>query len=333
MSDIDKMLEDLEKEINRVNGKNDSEKDQKKVEMQDEEAENGKIDDLEIVETHDEQKEDKKNEKIAKIFISSVAVILAALAIGYVVTRESKKGKVKFISNKPTSSMSDNVTQDSNVKETTNIIENDNVINKNNFENLVSNYVKNNSDKYSNISTGDILKFIALANIDELSENNAELSSQLFNSQSKEEYLNDAAKVIESTVMYDFNVWNKTRSTEDFIKVSDSIIGSQKEQMIKIEDYVNRIADAVNADNAELVNSIVAEFLEDMNSGELSKLDDGVGFVSQIYIAVIADGIAKDYLNQENFDMLQILKGSEKYISNIFAVYDKCNSNGKTLGR
>lgn len=301
MSDIDKMLEDLEKEIN--------------------------------VETHDEQKEDKKNEKIAKIFISSVAVILAALAIGYVVTRESKKGKVKFISNKPTSSMSDNVVQDSNVKETTNIIENDNVINKNNFENLVSNYVKNNSDKYSNISTGDILKFIALANIDELSENNAELSSQLFNSQSKEEYLNDAAKVIGSTVMYDFNVWNKTRSTEDFIKVSDSIIGSQKEQMIKIEDYVNRIADAVNADNAELVNSIVAEFLEDMNSGELSKLDDGVGFVSQIYIAVIADGIAKDYLNQENFDMLQILKGSEKYISNIFAVYDKCNSNGKTLGR
>ena len=304
----------------------------------------------------------KNSNKKKKIIISITSGLLAALTIGGIVhfiTKESKKGKIVSNAKESTSSVDDRLletdasdltviietkvslkdddTVDSpSVKETeTKDLSNDKnyvELTEENFESLVGTYVTKNASKYSNISTEDILKYVALANIDEISENNSELASQLFNSESKEEFLNDAAKVIGATVMYDFNVWNQTNSTKDFIKVSDSIIGSQKEQMIKIEEYVNKIADAVNANDKNLVNTIITEFLEDMNSGDLSKLDDGVGFSAQVYIALISDGIAKDYLNQENFDMLQILKTSEKYISNIFAVYEKCNG-GKSLSR
>ena len=113
--------------------------------------------------------------------------------------------------------------------------------------------------------------------------------------------------------MHNFTVWNATHSTEGFIRVSDAIYGEQREQMKKIEEYTDRIAAAVNQGDKDLVNQIVSEFLTDLNSGSLSKLDDGVGFVAQVNIATIADGIARNYLNKENFDMFQILKTSEKY--------------------
>lgn len=194
------------------------------------------------------------------------------------------------------------------------------------FETLVANYTNNNSSAYASVSTSDITKFIAITNIDKIVENNKELAKTLFNEPSTEEYLNDAGKVIASTVMYDFNVWNDTRSTEGFIKVSDAVMGDQRDKMIKIEEYTNRIAEAVNADDKNLVNDITYEFITDLTSGELSKLDDGVGFTSQVYIALISDGIAKDYLDQENFDMLQALKGKEAdvYVSNIFTEYNGC---------
>lgn len=202
---------------------------------------------------------------------------------------------------------------------------------KEDFEKVVGSFVTKNGKKYSGVSSEDIVKFVAIANIDEIVESNEELSKELFSNPSKEEYLNDAAKVIGTTVMFDYNVWSQTNSTEEFVRISDIIIGSQKDKMIIIEDYVNRIADAVNSNDEELVNSIIAEFIDDMSVGKLSKLDDGVGFASQIYIALISDVIAKDYLNQENFDMLQVLKTAEKYISNIFTVYEGCSlSNTKT---
>ena len=201
-----------------------------------------------------------------------------------------------------------------------------------NFEKLVADYVSKYSGQYTNVSTADITKFAIIANIDLLAEENPELLRANAEIQTKEEYLNDAAKLIGATVMNNFNVWNSTKSTEDFIRVSDIVYGEQKQQMLKIEEYVDRIADAANMDDADLVNEIVSDFILDMNSGDLSKLDDGVGFVAQVNIAMISDGIARNYLNKQNFDMLQILKTSEKYVSNIFTEYDKCLGS-KTLTR
>lgn len=274
-------------------------------------------------------------------------VALISSGTMFVLKRQSKTGQIKLSFDSIGSSLSimplnddlketSDVTEEEKMLETNKVtevaeyekIENDyTYLTEEDFEKVVGSFVTNNAKKYSNVGTEDILKFISLANIDELVESNEELSKKLFSNPSKEEFLNDVAKVIGSTVMYDCDVWNKANSTKDFIKVSDVIIGSQRDKMLIIEDYVNRIADAVNSDDEKLVNSIIAEFIDDMNIGTLSKLDDGVGFASQIYIALISDVIAKDYLSKENFDMLQILKESEKYVSNIFAVYSKCSLN------
>ena len=189
-----------------------------------------------------------------------------------------------------------------------------------NFENLVANFSKIYESANLPVTTKDITEFVSVANIDLLSEQNPELIRSLAGNQTREEYLNDAAKLIGAIVMNNFNVWNNTKSTNGFVRASDAIYGEQKEYMIKIEEYTNKIAEAVNRDDSVLVN---------MNSGSLSKLDDGVGFAAQVNIAVISDGIAKDYLDQENFDMFQVLKTSEKYVSNIFTEYEKC----KTLSR
>ena len=202
-----------------------------------------------------------------------------------------------------------------------------------NFESLVANYANKYGALYTNVSTEDITKFALIANIDILAEENPELIPEVAQGKTKEEVLNDAAKLVGASVMNNFNVWNSTHSTENFIRVSDIVYGEQKEQMLKIEEYVDRIADAANQDDADLVNEIVSEFLVDMNSGDLSKLDDGVGFVAQVDIAMISDGIARNYLNKQNFDMLQVLKTSEKYVSNIFTVYDQCAEDAKTYTR
>ena len=201
------------------------------------------------------------------------------------------------------------------------------------FETLVADYANKYAEEYKIVSTADIAKFGVIANIDILAEQNPELIATVANGQTKEEFLNDAAKLIGATVMNNFQVWNETKSTEKFIRVSDIVYGPQKEQMLKIEEYTDRIADAVNAGDKDLVNQIVSEFLTDLNSGSLSKLDDGVGFVAQVNIAMISDGIARNYLNKENFDMLQVLKTSEKYVSNIFTVYSRCTEDAKTRTR
>ena len=133
--------------------------------------------------------------------------------------------------------------------------------------------------------------------------------------------------------MHNYNVWVETNSTDGFIKVSSVIMGTQKDKMLKIEEYENKIANASNNGDSDLVNKLVSEFLDDLNSGELSKLDDGVGFAAEIVLAEVSDVIARNDLNQPNFDMLQVLKTGEKYVSNIFTVYDKCKSNDKTLSR
>ena len=202
------------------------------------------------------------------------------------------------------------------------------------FEDLVANFMNKYNDVYEQkVNTNDVTKFATITNIDVLCEDNPELIGTVANGATREEFLNDGAKIIGATVMYDFSKWDSTNSTKEFVKVSELVYGEQKEKMLKIEEYVDRIADAANQDDAVLVNSIVREFLIDMNSGSLSKLDDGVGFAAQVNIALIADVIARNYLDQQNFDMLQVLKTSEKYISNIFTEYERCTGDVKTYTR
>ena len=304
---------------------------------------------VEATDAADKVEENKNDGKNARRIVTTIGaiILISALSIGgYVLIKEARSGKVK--DSKSTKSASD--TLDNNGRTNNYDAENNELLvvetekpelidifaddefeplTTENFEILVSDYANKYNKEYEDIvTTKDIVKFAAITNIDMLSEDNRELANQLFGEQSKEEYLNDAAKLIGATVMYNFTQWNSSLSTKDFIRVSNLVYGEQKDKMLKIEEYTDRIASAVNMNDEELVNKIVDEFLTDMNSGSLSKLDDGVGFAAQVNIAVIADGIARNHLNKQNFDMFQVLKTSEKYVSNIFTEYEEC-ANGK----
>ena len=314
--------------------------------------ENVESDNVEVIVENEGTKavEVREENKNSNGFVKGLVVGATALAVlvGSVkLYKESKTGDVKIaasaidvndsVKDEPENLTSDSYDAEQNVyviseNESEELTVEYEELTDENFENLVAEYANKYSEQYTSVSTEDITKFAVIANIDLLAEENPELLRESAGIQTKEEYLNDGAKVIGASVMNNFNVWNSTKSTEGFIRVSNIVYGEQKQQMIKIEEYVDRIADAANLNDADLVNEIVSEFIIDMNSGDLSKLDDGVGFAAQVNIAVISDGIARNYLNKQNFDMLQILKTSEKYVSNIFTEYDKCAGN-KTLVR
>jgi len=289
---------------------------------------------------HNSDENTNKIESTKKLLTSVGAILLiGAVTIGsYVLIKQSISGKVKDdkASSKSISD-SDYDNSSSNSYDKLNnvlVLDEDELLTEENFDYMISEYTSKYSNRYTSVNEDDITKFGAIANIDLLSEDNPEYAKELFGTTTKEEYLSDSAKVIGATVSYNMDIWNSTFSTKDFIKVSDIVFGESKEEMLKIEDYTDRIAHAVNENNRNLVNDIVSEFITDLNSGELSKLDDGIGFAAQVNIALIADGIARNYLNKENFDMFQILKTSEKYVSNIFTEYDRCiNEDVKTLTR
>ena len=194
------------------------------------------------------------------------------------------------------------------------------------FKQLVKDFSRAYIENNINVTETDLEKFVAIVNIDELVEDNPSLARELFAIQSKEEYLNDAAKVIGMTYMYNNNLYEKEKKTDNFINVSDAIYDEdQKAKIQMVEDYVSSIAHANG--NKEEINKIVEEFLFSLSDpqSELSYLDDGVGFGMQVDIALILNSIARNDLNKENRDWLQELTSSEKYVSNIFTVYEGCN--------
>lgn len=196
------------------------------------------------------------------------------------------------------------------------------------FKQLVKDFSRAYIENNINVTETDLEKFVAIVNIDELVEDNPSLARELFAIQSKEEYLNDAAKVIGMTYMYNNNLYEKEKKTDNFINVSDAIYDEdQKAKIQMVEDYVSSIAHANG--NKEEINKIVEEFLFSLSDpqSELSYLDDGVGFGMQVDIALILNSIARNDLNKENRDWLQELTSSEKYVSNIFTVYDGCNDS------
>lgn len=202
-----------------------------------------------------------------------------------------------------------------------------------NFEKLVAEFAKPYIENGINVTTEDITKFVSFVNIDKLAEENPELASELFGTQTREEYLNDAAKIIGMTYMYNHNIYEKEQSTENFIRISDAVYGPQKEKLQLVEEYVTKVA--ASQGNSEEVNKIVSDFLLNLSdpTRELSYLDDGVGFGMQVDIALILNSIGGNDLNQENRDWLQELTSSEKYVSNIFTVYERCTTDANTRTR
>lgn len=212
-----------------------------------------------------------------------------------------------------------------------NIVVKDETLNQENFENLVADFSKQFIDNNINVSTEDLVKFVSIVNIDKLSEENPELASQLFGTQTKEVYLSDAANVVGMVYTYNRNVFEEEKSTENFIRISDSVSGDEKAKLQVIESYVDDIAKVRY--NAENVNELVENLINDLGTptSEISSLDNGTGFGMQVCIELIRSYFAKDTLNSRNYQRLTALSSAEEYVSNIFTIYDTCMSSSKTL--
>ena len=246
----------------------------------------------------------------------------AGVAISNLVEKNDKKD------NKTSTSQSDDANKDKKVKEKDiekdidKISTVDEGLSQENFEALVAEFAQPYVSNKVNVSTEDLTKFVSIVNIDKLVEENPEFAAELFSIQTKEEYLNDAAKVIGATYSYNYMTFDKEGKTDNFIRISDAVYGEQKEKVLIIEQYVDSIAKS--RDSAEEVNRLVTELLVRMHCDDLTYLDDGVGFGIQVYVELIRSYLAKDILTKENYDMLSVMTDSQEYVSNIFTVYDKC---------
>lgn len=203
-----------------------------------------------------------------------------------------------------------------------------------NFEKLVAGFVKPYADNNLNLSTEDLTKFVAIVTIDKLAEENPKLAKELFSQQTAEEFLNDAAKTIGVTYMYNHNKWTEEGKTDNFIWISSALPDgdAQKANLQEMENYVKKISEAVAKDDIDEVNKITAEFIEQLTSpdGSLNSLDDGVEFAAQLYFALINNSIGRNYLNKENRDYFNTRASSEQNVSNIFTVYNNCITDAKT---
>ena len=156
------------------------------------------------------------------------------------------------------------------------IIEEDEGLNIENFATLTATFSKQYVDNNVNVSTEDLTKFVSIVNIDMLVEENQEFAKELFGTQTKEEYLGDAAKVIGMTYTYNRNVFEREGSTENFIRISESVYGPQKQVLQTVEGYVDQIA--LVKDNAEEANKLITELIVRLGDpqSDLSYMDDGV---------------------------------------------------------
>lgn len=285
-----------------------------------------------------EQRKEKVKSFFKKTWVKVVSIVLAIVLLltgGHFIGKGISDAIKNKNSNKPgTSQGSDDNTPDVTIdieQDIENIITYDDSYSTENVEKVVTEFAKPYVSNNVSITTEDLLKFASIVNIDKLVEENPEFARSLFETQSAEEYLNDAAKTIGVTYMYNHNVWEANKNTEKFIWISASIPDGdpQKQKMVELEGYVTRIANAVKEGNKEDVNKITYELIESltMPDGSLNAMDDGVEFGAQLYFALINNSIARNYLNQEYRDYFNTRASAEQNVSNIFAVYNGCVNN------
>lgn len=255
--------------------------------------------------------------KIVKRTIAGIlALVITIIGISHIV-KHSKKDELP--SDEPGITDTDN-------PETDEVVEG---LTTEEFTNLVANLAKIYQDKNVDLTTEDITQFVAIINIDDLTQDNKELASELFANSTKEEYIQNAAKTISETVMYNAKVFEEEKSTENFIRISDALYGESKESLVVIESYVDEIAKVYY--DKEQVNELVSELITRLVTGDLNTLDNGAQFGMQISIELIRSYIAKDVLTNVNKDVLTDITRLD--VSGIMNTYDSVNGlgNAKTL--
>lgn len=168
------------------------------------------------------------------------------------------------------------------------------------FEKLTSDALKQISDRGITLDESDVIKFMAIINIDKLSQDNTDLLAAIVGNQNPDEVKLDAQKVMGALVMYNYSTYFSEGNNENFIKVSDFIFDKEeKEKAIEIENRVNEIG--VNKDKTVVMNELVHSLLRDMldPTNRLSYVESGTGFGLQLTLEPVRGlyGMDKDFMN------------------------------------
>ena len=200
------------------------------------------------------------------------------------------------------------------------------------LEEIATTFTKYLQDHNINVNTEDVLKLTVIANLDRMLEECPEVVKEIMGTQTKEEFLGDAFKVIGTIMNHNFQVYETEGKTDNFIRMSQVVYGQvNAEHLQLIESYMDQIALAKN--DPEKQNQLAEELITQLYSvsGKLENIEDGIGLMSVVAINDIANHVS--FVNgtcqlndQVRGTLLNYITG-ELYISNIFAGLEGCYGN------
>jgi len=204
------------------------------------------------------------------------------------------------------------------------------------FNNLVSDTFTKLRSKGLNLKVEDVTKFVAIINIDQLAQDNKELLATICGNQDASEIITDAFKVTGSIKNVNYDIYQKNKSTKDLIKVSEFVFDKKaKADLELIESYVDE-ANAYKG-NGQQQDNVISRLMADiqMPNGELTDMEDGIGFASTVAFDELINYIS---FNEKNVRVISKLNLSalmnhdtlELYLSNIYGNINKCH---KTLSK
>lgn len=195
------------------------------------------------------------------------------------------------------------------------------------FESLAASNLKMIKDKGLTLNEADVLKFVAIVNINKLSQDNPELLASLIGNQNPDEFRGDSQKVLGASVMYNYQTYLANGNDNDFIKLSSFVFDeTEKAKVIEVENRVHEIG--LNKDNNEEMNALVNKLLRDLASptSSISYFEPGVGFGLQLTLEPVRGlyGMAKDFmtvtLDDTNADLIKYFvpyaEDEQKYVDN-----------------
>lgn len=277
---------------------------------------------------------EKKSTKNKNSFVKGLVIGATAVALivgGYKLLKETKIGNIKSddLDNK-------NNTQSTAKTQPTETQKVEDPMNAKKLEDLTANFTKSLKDKNINVNSEDVLKLVTIINIDRMSEECPELVTEIIGTQTKEEFMSGAFRVIGTIMDYNRIVYEKEGKTDNIIRLSNAVYGESNIEHLKFfEAYVDQISAAKN--KPEEQERLVAEFIVALYepTRKLENVKDGIGLASIVAVDAMANHVTfvngTCQISDELRGKLINYTTAELYISNIFFKMNKCYEGNETL--
>lgn len=208
-------------------------------------------------------------------------------------------------------------------------------INNEEYEKLVTN-LKSDCDYLSDVDATleECRSFITVLNIQTLINSETDFSFE-------NSYLviDEADRVRDDIFTTSAIAYMNTGSVDAIFKFSPYVMDANEQKMVvKAENYLARLDVAVRANDSALANEICAEFFKDIESGEMSHLHNGTGYlICRYYVPMVSEIMMNRMgLSQENRDAANCIIGgdlaeanglADVYYGNLYAIFESYSDN------